>query len=366
MFLMSVTFVEVLEWIGYVLVALLCLMFIIVVHEFGHYAAGKIFKFKINEFSIGFGPAIIKHTNKKTGEIFAIRCIPLGGYCAFDGEDEDGKETLTEGSFYSKPPWQRIIVLISGALFNFISSVIVIAIFFMAFGDVLPRIASAGEVFADKEMTVAAEQQFQEGDIIYSVDGEKVYSLIDANAFADAVGGKDEMSVVVIRDGEQVTLDIAKVYYADENAEGGSSYGFGISYGYTQYKLGFFPAMGHSFQFIGDVIKLIFTSIGRLFTGDAKISETLGGTVTAVSSLAQLTQFGFYAIMYGVCVLSASVAIMNILPFPALDGSKVVFTLIEWVRGKPINRKIENKIHFAGLMILFALAIVLDLVHFLG
>ena len=269
-------------------------------------------------------------------------------------------------SFYSKPPWQRIIVLISGALFNFISSVIVIAIFFMAFGDVLPRIASAGEVFADKEMTVAAEQQFQEGDIIYSVDGEKVYSLIDANAFTDAVGGKDEMSVVVIRDGEQVTLDIAKVYYADENAEGGSSYGFGISYGYTQYKLGFFPAIGHSFQFIGDVIKLIFTSIGQLFTGDAKISETLGGTVTAVSSLAQLTQFGFYAIMYGVCVLSASVAIMNILPFPALDGSKVVFTLIEWVRGKPINRKIENKIHFAGLMILFALAIVLDLVHFLG
>ena len=119
MFLLGTTFVEVLEWIGYVLAALLCLMFIIVVHEFGHYAAGKIFKFKINEFSIGFGPAIIKHTNKKTGELFAVRCIPLGGYCAFDGEDEEGKSEPGEGSYYSKPPWQRIIVLLSGALFNF-------------------------------------------------------------------------------------------------------------------------------------------------------------------------------------------------------------------------------------------------------
>lgn len=366
MFLLSATFVEVLEWIGYVLVALLCLMFIIVVHEFGHYVAGKIFKFKINEFSIGFGPAIVKHKSKKTGELFAIRCIPLGGYCAFDGEDEEEKAAPGEGSYYSKPPWQRIIVLISGALFNFISAIIVIAVFFMAFGDVLPHIAETHEVYSDKQMTVSAEQYSQEGDLVLSIDGEKVYSLIDVNAFADAIGDKDSFSAVVVRDGEQVTLNIKKVYYADDAAEGGSAYGLGIAYNYAQYKLGFFPSLGHAFEFVGDVVKLIFTSVGQLFTGDAKVSETLGGTVSAVQSLAELTQIGFYAIMYGVCVLSASVAIMNILPFPALDGCKVIFCLIEWIRGKPINRKIENIIHFAGLIFLLLLAIILDLVHFLA
>ena len=166
------------------------------------------------------------------------------------------------------------------------------------------------------------------------------------------------------------TVDIStadlKVYYADDAAEGGSAYGLGIAYNYAQYKLGFFPSLGHAFEFVGDVVKLIFTSVGQLFTGDAKVSETLGGTVSAVQSLAELTQIGFYAIMYGVCVLSASVAIMNILPFPALDGCKVIFCLIEWIRGKPINRKIENIIHFAGLIFLLLLAIILDLVHFLA
>lgn len=363
MFLLSVTFVEVLEWIGYILAALLCLMFIIVVHEFGHYVAGKIFKFKINEFSIGFGPAIFKHINKKTGEQFSLRCIPLGGYCAFDGDEEE-KESPSEGSYYSKPPWQRIIVLLSGAMFNFFSAIIVISVFFMAFGDVLPTVVETGEVYADKEMTIAAEQPLKEGDIVLSADGEDVYSLIDATAFSDAMKDKESVTLVVLRDGEEVELNVKKVYYAGE--DGQASYGLGITYGYTQYKMGFFPAIGHSFVFVGDVIELIFTSIGQLFTGDAKVSETLGGTVTAVASLAQLTQAGFYAIMYGVCVLSASVAIMNILPFPALDGSKVIFTLIEWIRGKPVNRKIENIIHMVGLALMLILAIVLDLLHFLG
>ena len=363
MFLMCVTFVEVLKWIGYVLAALLCLMFIVVVHEFGHYVAGKIFKFKINEFAIGFGPAVFKHTNKKTGECFSLRCLPLGGYCAFEGEEEG--ETPCEGSYYTKPPWQRIIVLLSGALFNFLSAIIVISIFFMAFGDVLPTVVSASDVYADESLQTPAEQKFTEGDLILEVDGKKLYSLLDSTVFSDAIADKDSFTAVVLRDGEEIELTIDKVYYAAEGEDGGA-YGLGISFGYARHKLGFFPAIGHSFVFVGDVVELIFTSIGQLFTGDAKVSETLGGTVTAVASLAELTQFGFYAIMYGVCVLSASVAVMNILPFPALDGSKVVFTLIEWIRGKPVDRKVENIIHIAGLILLLILAVVFDLVHFLA
>ena len=107
MIFLGASFVSVLQWFGYILVALLCLMFMIVVHEAGHYIAGKIFKFHILEFSIGFGPKLFQTTNKKTGEKFSIRCIPLGGFCQFDGEDEEGS---SEDTFNSKPIWQRIMV----------------------------------------------------------------------------------------------------------------------------------------------------------------------------------------------------------------------------------------------------------------
>ena len=125
--------VSVFSAIGSVVVAVLILLIMITVHEFGHYVAGKIFKFKINEFAIGFGPALFKHT-KKNGEIFSVRALPLGGYCAFEGEDEDKEDPA---AFNNKKPWQRIIVLVSGALMNYLLAVLVIIVSFFACGQLL-------------------------------------------------------------------------------------------------------------------------------------------------------------------------------------------------------------------------------------
>ena len=134
--LLSVTAKDVFSYIGYIIIALLALMLMIVVHESGHYLAGKLFKFNIDEFSIGFGPAIFKKRNKKNGELFAIRCIPLGGYCAFHGEDEEDEDKKVETenfSLYSEvdqmnnpkkvgfneqAPWKRLIVQFAGAGFK--------------------------------------------------------------------------------------------------------------------------------------------------------------------------------------------------------------------------------------------------------
>ena len=104
----------------YILLALVILLLMVTIHEFGHYTAGKMLGFKINEFSIGFGPALFSKTNKKNGEKFSIRAIPLGGYCAFDGEEND---TETETSFMKQKPWKRLIVLFFGAFFNFLSEI---------------------------------------------------------------------------------------------------------------------------------------------------------------------------------------------------------------------------------------------------
>ena len=123
----------------YVLLALVVLLVMITVHEFGHYIAGKIFGFKINEFSIGFGPAIYKRT-RKDGEVFAIRTLPLGGYCAFEGEDEEGKDK--PGSFNSMPAWKRLIVLLSGVTFNFLFGILTAAIYLFVTGYATPKISS--------------------------------------------------------------------------------------------------------------------------------------------------------------------------------------------------------------------------------
>ena len=113
----------------YILLALVVLLVLITVHEFGHFIAGKLLGFKINEFAIGFGPKLFKKVNKKTGEVFSIRLLPLGGFCAFEGEDE---ENPSPDAFNNKPAWKRLIVLVSGVLFNFIFGIITAVIFFQA------------------------------------------------------------------------------------------------------------------------------------------------------------------------------------------------------------------------------------------
>ena len=365
MILLCVSAGEVFKWIGYILIAMVCFMFMIVVHELGHYTAGKILGFKINEFAIGFGPAIFKTTtNKKTGEVFSIRCVPLGGFCAFEGEDE---ETETPECFNAHPVWQRIIVLASGVFFNFLSAVIILNIFFMTYGEAVPVIVDTYQ-FVDE----SHEQLFEEGDKIIEVNGKPVYSLLEAGKLGELISGSDTNEFTVLRNGKEITFSVEKndYYYTYQDEDGNTvtdeKTGLGITYGFGQYKLGYFSAVARSFNFCGDVVELIFKSIGQLFTGAAKVKDTMGGTITAVSALVQLGQSGFAAVAYGVAVLSISIAFMNILPLPALDGSRILFAIIEGIRRKPLNRKVEGMIHAAGFFLLIGLAITFDLLHFFG
>lgn len=364
-FLLCVSAGEVFKWIGYIAIAMICFMFMIVVHELGHYTAGKILGFKINEFAIGFGPAIFRVvTNKETGEAFSVRCIPVGGFCAFEGEDE---EASSPQSFNAQPVWKRIIVLGAGVFFNFISALVILNVFFMAYGEAAPVIVGTYE-FVDAEHV----QQFEEGDMIIEVNGKPVYSLLESGKLGELISGSDVNEFTVIRDGEKVTFSAEKTdynyVYTDENGETATEVkkGLGITYGFGQYKLGYFAAVARSFNFCGDVVELIFKSIGQLFTGAAKVKDTMGGTITAVSALVQLGQSGFAAVAYGVAVLSVSIAFMNILPLPALDGSRIVFAIIEWIRKKPLDRKVEGMIHAVGLVLLIGLAVTFDLLHFFG
>ena len=365
MFLLSITAVEVLKWIGYVLVALLCLMVMVVIHETGHFLVGKLFHFTILEYSIGFGPKIFQKENKDSGEKFSIRCIPLGGYCQFKDENEDG--SLDEGAFNAKPVWQRILVLVAGAAMNFITAVIFISIFFMAYGDFLPKVYKTYD-YVDE----AYVQQFEVDDVIYEIDGKMAYSLLNQSKLKKLINGKETVTVTVMRDGEFKDLQISlQDYYGQvTDSEGNvievSGKGLGISVSYEQIKLSFFKALGHAFEFIGEVVVMIFKTLGSVFTGSMKVSQAMGGTVTTISVLSMLVQNGFMMTLYGVCILSASLGVSNLFPIPALDGGRIVFCIIEGIRGKPMNRKVEGILNVVGLVLLLVLAIVLDLLHFLG
>jgi len=344
-----------------ILVAIVALMVMIMVHESGHYILGKALKFKINEFSIGFGPKLFSRKNQTTGELFSIRAIPLGGFCAFEGEDAD---STVEGAFNSQKPWKRIIVLLSGVTFNFISAVVILTILFATYGYTLPKVVGLNVP------QTTFEQNFEIGDVIYKVNGENVYSVIDTNISSLLGESADGAEIVVIRDGEKRTITVYKgdfesTHVEEDGTESKEIYrGFGINIGYDYYRLGFFEALGRSFIFIWQLVILTFKTIGGLFTGAVGLKGSVGGTVTSVAAMGKVTMtLGFRGVLLMFGIMSASVALMNALPFPALDGCRVIFVLIEMIFRKPVNRKVEGIIHTVGIVILFAFAILCDILN---
>ena len=215
-----------------VIVAILILLATITIHEFGHYIVGKLLKFKINEFAIGLGPAIYKKV-KKNGEIFSIRLFPLGGFCAFEGEDEDDetikkknqkatevyekdypdkkqteppkKKELSKDAFNNKKPWERILVLIAGASFNFVVAVIIVIITFVGYGHFA---LTAGETIPPQNQTEQS-LSLEQGDILVKIDGKFLYFATDIVSMLDGKNENDVVTVTVKRNGKMVDQQVS-------------------------------------------------------------------------------------------------------------------------------------------------------------
>ncbi|MBP3581625.1 MAG: RIP metalloprotease RseP [Clostridia bacterium] len=423
----------------YILLALVILLVMITVHEFGHYIAGKILGFKINEFAIGFGPALFKR-KKKDGEIFSIRALPLGGFCAFEGEDEEGKGEdgkPNPEAFNNKPGWKRLIVLLSGVTFNFLFGVLTAAIYLMVTGFSVPVIS--GSV----DSTEKTGSGLKSGDIVIAVDGKTIEAYRNFTSLLEDYGKDETFTITVERDGKVIDVESAKheygafyyVYDASyfdgklfdstgaaiemgdfltnimsqstesettENAgkceslkaylstvykdkEHTISYGsdeefaklvegkyftyvksgvsMGISFSYIAGDYGFFEAILKAWPFCIYLCGMILSALGGLFTGATALKD-MGGTVTAVSQIAEISQMGMSYLLLLLPLLAMNLAVFNVLPVPSLDGARAVFVIIEMIRRKPINRKIEGWIHTIGLFILLGLVIFFDVYHF--
>ena len=386
------SFTGVIKSIGGVVLAVTILLVMVTVHEFGHYIAGKILGFKINEFAVGFGPAIFKKRSKKTGELFALRIVPLGGYCAFDGEDEADEpeektaepfEEITKNTdeteeypepkgerFNDQPPWKRIIVLLAGATMNYILAVFLIVLMFTAVGRPLYKVVKENPT-PDAQGTaqtavLESADGLQTDDIILKINGKNMYMITD---YMDAVDGKkagDILQVTVLRDGKKTVVPMTLAIDADiQNLSDTNTllHSMGIYGLYTvTEKQSFFDGVGHSFAYSVKIGGTVLRSLGELLTGKLGINA-MGGPVTTIKVTSQAASSGLLSFLNIAAFIGVNLAVFNLLPIPALDGCKVIFCIIEWIRKKPVNRKVEAMIHFIGIIFLFGFAILVDLLQ---
>lgn len=353
-----------------VLLAVLILLVMVTVHEAGHYTAGKILKFGIDEFSIGFGPAIFKRKNKRTGELFSVRAFPLGGYCAFSGETDDEKkepspeeENVTSGKPFNKtPPWQRIIVLAAGPIMNYLLAILCIAVLFFTHGQYEYKIYSV------EEGEYPAAYSLCEGDIITAVDGKDVYVVSDYISILGDKSEGDKVEFSLIRDGENITAEIIMRTDGDFKNLSDTSVLLAMlgvsSMGGVPVKFGFFSTLGRIFVYSFKVGGTVLQAIGELLTGRLSLSA-MGGPVTTITLTSKYAVQSFASFLEISATIGVNLAVFNLLPIPALDGSKIIFTIIEWIRKKPLNPKVENVINTVGFIFIIAFAVLVDILHFI-
>ena len=362
------TFTDIATYALYIVLALLVLLIMITVHEFGHFMAGRIFGFGIEEFSIGFGPKLFSKNTKRCGK-FSVRLIPLGGYCAFAGEDKDSDDPK---AFNNKKPWQRIIVLIAGAFMNYVTAILVICLMFGIYGQ------SAVMTYETEEDPVyGAEYSFHDKDVVIKANGKAVYLITDIMQAIDGKKKGEEVTFYVYREGAFTDITVKLKADADFiNLEDAAVLcdALGIKYGLkedgtmeengfrmTGLKLGFFPTIGRSFTYSFKLAGTIFTVFRQLFTGALGI-RSLGGTVSTIAVTADAIKTGgLWSLLNITAFIGVNLAVFNMIPFPALDGSRVVFTFIEWIRRKPLSRKVEAVIHTVGFIVIVLFALFVDM-----
>ena len=338
---------------GYILVAILIFGILIAVHELGHFLAAKACGVTVNEFSIGMGPALWK--KQKGDTLYALRAIPCGGFCAMEGEDEDSDDphALNHQGF-----WPRLLIFAAGAFMNFVAGFVILLVLYsnaQAFYD--PTITA----FADG-CPLQSESGLQVGDTLLSIDGERVYMYSDVGLLL-GLNHDGTFDLVVRRNGEKVTLrdfPMEKASYTDQN---GSAYtGYGLLFGVKEATVG--DRIANSWNNTLDFVRLVRLSLKMLVTGEAGLRD-LSGPVGIVSTMTEVGEasesFGAAVenIAYLAALITVNLAVMNLLPLPALDGGKILFLVVNAISmaliKKQIPAKYENYIHFAGLVLLLAL-----------
>jgi regulator of sigma E protease len=329
----------------FILVALLVLGVLIFVHELGHFIVAKLSGMPVDEFSLGFGPAIV---SKQWGETqYSLRILPLGGYNKIAGmEPNDDRPN----GFNHKPLAARMGVILAGSLSNLVFAVLIFVIMFSVIG--VPTASNANLIGDILPKSPAESAGLQPGDRIVMIDGRQTSTWDDV---ASSIHGKGARPVTLLIERNERDFSLAITPKYDPTSKSSL---IGIVPTSAWLKQGFFPAVQSGLQESYGWSVQIVQSLGQLFTGRVQMQD-LSGPVGIVKTLGDTAREGLRYLLLLTGVLGINLAIVNLLPIPALDGSRLVFLLLEGVRGKPINPEKENIIHLVGFAVLMCLVLMI-------
>ncbi len=325
------------------LVAILLFLVLIIIHEFGHFIAAKLLGVRVNEFAVGFGPRLF---SKKWGETnYAFNLVPLGGYCAMEGEDEDSTD---QKAFCNKAPWRRFLIVVMGAVFNLLLGVIIVAII------LAPTERFTTTTIAQfNENAVSEQSGLKVNDKILKVDGRRIFTTYDLSyAFTNVKDGK--VDILVERDGEKKELD--NVTFQTETYEE-------IDFLTVDFKVygeekTFGTYVKNTINTSISYCAVIWRSLIDLLSGKYGLSAVSGpvGVTVVIANAAKQSLRDLLPLM---AFISINLGIFNLLPVPALDGGRLVFILFEMIFKKPVPQKYESLVHTIGFVALIGFMILI-------
>ena len=333
----------------YILAAILIFGVLIALHELGHFCAAKACGVRVNEFAIGMGPAILKKTKGET--TYALRLLPIGGFCAMEGEEEasDDPRALSNQGF-----WKKLIIFAAGALMNFLTGLVILLVLY---GGAKAFYSPTITGFADG-CPLQSKSGLQVGDELYKIDGRRVYIYSDVGTLL-ARNKTGTFDLIVKRDGKLIKLDDFEMKQQLYEVDGEQQLKYGLYFGYEEKTVG--TVLKNTWYTALDFARLVWMSLGDLVSGLVSVND-MSGPVGVVSAIAQTGQSaattadGILNVLYLGAFIAINLAVMNMLPLPALDGGRVFLLLVNTVftaiTKKKIPSKFEGYIHAAGMILL--------------
>lgn len=318
------------------IVAVLCFLVLIIIHEFGHFIAAKLLGVRVNEFAVGFGPKLF---SKQWGETkYSFCLVPFGGYCAMEGEDQESSDGK---AFCNKKPWRRFLIVAMGAIFNLIFGLIMVAIILAP-----TKVFATTTVDSFHEEAVSINHALQEGDKIIAVDGRRIFSTYDLSyAFTNIKDGK--IDITVKRDGKKVELE--DVEFKSETMDGITYLAVDFYVKGEERTVGSF--VSNTFKNTMSYGVIVWRSLIDLISGKYGISAMSGpvGVTVALGSAAKQSLLNLLPI---IALITINLGVFNLLPIPALDGGRLIFIIYEMIFRKPVPQKYESIVHAVGFAIL--------------
>ena len=320
---------------------------LITVHELGHYSAARIFKVSIREFAIGMGPKILRRTSKKTGIVYALRLFPIGGFVNMVGEDETA-DVYDKGALSNKPVWQRMVITISGAIMNLILGILIMCVVIIS----TPTLGSTTVVKFNEDIALSYESGMMAGDEIYKIKDSRVH-IASELVYEIMRNGTEPVEVTVIRDDQKIVLyDVNFPVVTSQGHEYGK-----VDFYVTSVPKNVFNVIKHSYYQSVSSMKMIWQSFFDLIGGKYGL-EDMSGPIGVTTAVGEAKEAGGNNLLYLSAIITLNLGIFNILPLPALDGGRLIFQIVELIRKKPIKPEYEGYVHFAGIVLLMILMVV--------